>query len=73
MAAAGGHARQSDRQLRRPRRRRRGHRLPAHGWWPTFNLADTYITCGAIALAALTLRPARTGTNSHSETKYDAR
>ncbi|HNP57786.1 signal peptidase II [uncultured Gordonia sp.] len=43
------------------------------GWWPTFNLADTYITCGAIALAALTLRPARTGTNSHSETKYDAR
>lgn len=28
------------------------------GWWPTFNLADTYITCGVVlVLAALLLQP----------------
>lgn len=29
------------------------------GWWPTFNLADTYITCGAVVLivAVLLERP----------------
>jgi signal peptidase II len=25
------------------------------GWWPTFNLADTFIVLGAIALVATTL------------------
>ncbi|MCC3318406.1 signal peptidase II [Nocardia africana] len=43
------------------------------GWWPTFNLADTYITCGALALAVLALRPARTGASAGSQTEYDAR
>ncbi len=28
------------------------------GWWPTFNLADTYITCGVVlVIAALLLQP----------------
>lgn len=29
------------------------------GWWPTFNLADTYIVCGAAVLVLLSLRPDR--------------
>ncbi len=29
------------------------------GWWPTFNLADTYIICGAAVLVLLSLRPER--------------
>lgn len=32
------------------------------GWFPTFNLADTLITCGAALLLLTTLRPARTRT-----------
>lgn len=28
------------------------------GWWPTFNIADTYITCGAVlVIGALLLEP----------------
>ncbi|MGW3353185.1 signal peptidase II [Nonomuraea rubra] len=27
------------------------------GWWPTFNLADVFITCGAAALILASLRP----------------
>lgn len=26
------------------------------GWWPTFNLADTYLTCGVVLLLAALLR-----------------
>ncbi|WP_280184426.1 MULTISPECIES: signal peptidase II [Nocardia] len=26
------------------------------GWWPTFNLADTYIVCGAAVLVLLSMR-----------------
>lgn len=26
------------------------------GWWPTFNLADTYLTCGVLLVAAALLR-----------------
>ena len=30
------------------------------GWWPTFNLADTYLTCGvALLIAATASRHAR--------------
>ncbi|MFP5319146.1 MAG: signal peptidase II [Acidimicrobiia bacterium] len=29
------------------------------GWWPTFNLADSFITVGAGLLALLSLRPER--------------
>ena len=29
------------------------------GWWPTFNLADTFIVTGCIAIALLYARPER--------------
>ncbi|MEV4127523.1 signal peptidase II [Nocardia sp. NPDC049707] len=32
------------------------------GWWPTFNLADTYITCGVVLVIAAALLESPTGT-----------
>ena len=30
------------------------------GWWPTFNLADTFLVIGCIVIALLQARPERT-------------
>ncbi|AMY56428.1 MULTISPECIES: signal peptidase II [Nocardiaceae] len=30
------------------------------GWWPTFNLADTYLTCGVVLVVLASLREGRT-------------
>ena len=30
------------------------------GWWPTFNLADTFLVTGCIVMALLHARPGRT-------------
>lgn len=34
------------------------------GWWPTFNLADVFITVGVVAVLIAILRPSRTATDS---------
>lgn len=37
------------------------------GWWPTFNLADTYITCGAVILiVTVFLEPGTTTSSTRS-------
>ena len=36
------------------------------GWWPTFNLADTYITSSALAVVVVALRSERPVRTAHS-------
>lgn len=36
------------------------------GWWPTFNLADTFLVTGCIVIALLHLRPQRTADFAHA-------
>ncbi|MGB3771301.1 MAG: signal peptidase II [Rhodococcus sp. (in: high G+C Gram-positive bacteria)] len=37
------------------------------GWWPTFNLADTYLTCGVVLVIIATLREGRTHSDPPQE------
>lgn len=34
------------------------------GWWPTFNLADSFLVTGSIAIAMLHARPAGTAADN---------
>ena len=42
------------------------------GWWPTFNLADTFLVTGFIVIALLHARPERTTDTATSPTKDHA-
>ncbi|MAS55972.1 MAG: signal peptidase II, partial [Pimelobacter sp.] len=39
------------------------------GWWPTFNLADTFLVIGFIVIALLHARPERTRDTAPTPTK----
>ena len=40
------------------------------GWWPTFNVADTFLVTGFIVIALLHARPERTTDTVTASTKY---
>lgn len=42
------------------------------GWWPTFNLADTFLVTGFIVIALLHARPERSTDNATAPTKDHA-
>lgn len=42
------------------------------GWWPTFNLADTFLVTGFIVIALLHARPERTSDTATAPTKDHA-